>query len=159
MLIVDRRTYFRPKARAFDKPGQRKRDCHHHHDEEQPIGAEVQPQHTHLSTQKIRQPNRLLLRAEEPGRASDGHEDKADAEQDLIEMRRAVETAIEQALEDNAGQRGNDERHRQRGQKWKPQPGHGNYARIAAEHGERAVGEIDEIHEAHGHRQADADDE
>ena len=36
---------------------------------------------------------------------------------------------------------------------------HRQHDDVAAEHGEAAVGEIDEAHQAHGDRQADRDDE
>jgi hypothetical protein len=72
---------------------------------------------------------------------------------------RAIEAAIERALENRAARRRHEKRDRQRGQERDAEPRHRDHGHVAARHGERAMGEVHEVHEAHRHRQAEAYDE
>ena len=76
------------------------------------------------------------------------HEHQADGEQHLIERAGAIEAAIERALEHDADQRRDDEGERQRRQERHAGAVHQQRGDIAAEHGEGAVGEVDEVHQA-----------
>ena len=68
-------------------------------DQEQPVDAEGQAEDRHRAAQVGRHLHRLLDRAVEIGGDRDRHEGKPDGEQHLVEVARAVEPAVEHALE------------------------------------------------------------
>ncbi len=91
--------HLRAEARAHEQELQRDREHRDDGDQEQPVGAEVEPEHVHLSAQEVGQPHRLLRRPEEIGRRRDGHEHEADREHHLVEVRGLVEALVERPLE------------------------------------------------------------
>ena len=82
------------------------------------------------------------------------HEDKPDREQHLIEVAAGVDMHIERALEEGADRRRHHESERQAERKRHAQAIDQDDRAIAAGHGEGAVGEIDEIHQAERDGQA-----
>src|SRR5439155_6549090 len=84
-------------------------------------------------------------------------EDEPDGEEHLRQLARAVEPRVKQALQYYAsqgyGDKGEDERERER----HPDAAERGGEDIAPGHGEHAVRQVDESHQAHRHRQADGD--
>ena len=83
------------------------------------------------------------------------HEHQADREQHLVEVRlrpymRPVERALEHAAPSSAGA---DEGQRQAGEERHAAAVHQEHRDVAAGHGEGAVREVDEVHQAQRHRQ------
>jgi hypothetical protein len=74
-------------------------------------------------------------------------------------VRRLVEALVQRPLEHHPDDRHHDECDRQRGEERHAELVHQQRADVAAEHRERSVREIDEVHQAHRDRQADADQE
>src|SRR5262249_31522835 len=75
-----------------------------------------------------------------------------DREQDLVEMVLVVDVDVERALEQRADERRHQKRNRKPGKERQAGPVYQDESDIAACHGEGAMGEIDEIHEAEGDR-------
>jgi hypothetical protein len=73
--------------------------------------------------------------------------DEADGEQDLVERTGAIEPPIERALERHAEDRRNKERQRERQQERDAGAVHHQRRHVAADHGESAMGEVNEIHQ------------
>ena len=94
----------------------------------------------------------LRLVAEQEIGDRHGHQHEADGEQDLVERACAIEPAIEGALEDDAENRGDEKRDRQGDEERRAEARHHQRRDIAADHGEGAVGEVDEIHQPQRHR-------
>ncbi len=76
-----------------------------------------------------------------------------DREQDLVEVALAIDVHIERALEQRADKSSDDEGGGQAGKERHARPVHQNKGDVAARHGEGAVSEIDEIHEAERDRE------
>ncbi len=155
--VVDRGAQLRAEARMRDHPLQRKRDAQADRDQEQAVDADIESRQRDLPAQEVGQGQRLLLGAEEVMRRGDGHEHQTDREQHLVEMRRAVQTAVQRALEhdaDGGAGQGDDGQGRE---KRDPRTRQQDDADIAAEHREGAVREVDEVHQPQRHRQAHAD--
>jgi hypothetical protein len=70
-----------------------------------------------------------------------------------------VQAPIERALEQPAHRRRAQEGQRQRRQERHAGAVHQHHGHIAAEHGKGAMGQVDEVHQPHGHGQANADQE
>ncbi len=102
--------------------------------------------------------HRLRRRAPEVADDCTRHEDQADGEQHLLEFAGAIEAGIEGPLEHDADQRHRDERRQQCQAEGHRIAVHQRHGDVAAGHGEHAVREVDEAHQAHRHRQADRDD-
>jgi hypothetical protein len=81
---------------------------------------------------------------QEPRRYRD--EGEPDGEQHLVEFARAIEPPVEHPLERHADDRGREERDRQRGEERPPELVHQRHRDVAADHGERTVGQVDEVH-------------
>ena len=113
----------------------------------------------HLAEQVGGQRQRLLPRAPEIGRRGHRHEREADGEEHLVEVARAVEPAVERALHHHAGGGHAEEGERQRREEGHAPAHHQPHREVAAEHREGAVREVDEVHQPHRHRQAEADQE
>ena len=101
----------------------------------------------------MRDHHELLRRAHHVVDRRHRHEHEADREQHLLEMAPGVDVDIERALEQRADRGGHDESERQRGEERHAQPVDEDHRDVAAGHGEGAVGEIDEVHEAERDRQ------
>ena len=97
-----------------------------------------------------RQDELLVLRADQQRHRGDRDEDEADGEQHLVELGRPIEPGIEQSLEHDADGGDDDEPERERGHEAEPPAPHAQHDDVAAQHGEGAMGEIDEAHQAHG---------
>ena len=109
--------------------------------------------------QCFRQRYRLQGRAEQIIGDADDAEGDADGHQHLGQLRGTVDTAVEQPLQ----RQGDDHRRRHR-QQHGGAIGEAEIARriggdVAADHREGAVRQVDHLHQPHGHRQADRDDE
>ena len=91
-----------------------------------------------------RQGERLIFRADDERDRGDEDEHQPDGEQHLVELGRPVEPPIEQALEHHAHRGGDDETERQRRDETEIGAVHRQHDDVAAEHGEGAVGEVDE---------------
>ena len=72
---------------------------------------------------------------------------------------RAYMRPVQRALEHRAEQRGADEGQRQAGQERHAGAVHQQHRDVAARHRERAVRQVDEVHQPQRHRQADGQDE
>jgi hypothetical protein len=109
--------------------------------------------------QRVRQRYRLQRRAEQVVGDADDAERDADGHQHLGQLRGAVDAPIEQLLQ----RQGDDHRSRHRQQHGDPVTEAeiaGCIGRdVAADHREGAVRQVDHLHQAHRHRQADRDDE
>jgi hypothetical protein len=131
------------------------RDQKRHADQEQPVHAERLAHDRDGAAQVGRNIQGLLDGAVDIGRDRHGDEDDADRQQALVEIGRPVEAPVKHALEHHAHGRRRYERQRQRGQERpaeRVRQGHGD---IAAEHGEAAMRQVDEIHHPERHRQPD----
>ena len=154
-LVVDGGAHLRTEPGKFkprDKSdGHDKRQA----DEEQPINAEALAHERDAAAQIGRQPYGLLNRPEKVGRCRHRDKDDADGEQALIELARSIKPAIERAFEHDAHNGGRKERKRQRREKRPTQTICKRNDDITAQHGEAAVGQVDEIHQAECDRQSD----
>ena len=124
-------------------------------DQEQPVFAEAEAEHVDRAAQIGRRFDGLLGRAEDVGGDGDGNESEADGEQHLVEIAGAVKPAVEHAFERDADHRRGQESHRQRRQERPVEVVHQRDGDVAAEHGEGAVRQVDEIHQPERHRQPD----
>ena len=94
-----------------------------------------------------------LLRPQEVIRRGDRHEDEADREQHLVEMASPVKMPVEQPFEHEPEKGGGEEGERKRREERHTKPFHEDDRDIAARHGEDAMGEVHEVHEAKRHRE------
>ena len=131
------------------------RDQQRDGDEEQPVDGEVEPHEADRAVQIGRQVHRLLVRSVDIGRRCDRDEHDADGQQALIEFAGVIKSPEEHALEHDAGRGGGDERDRQRREERPAECVHQRDGDVAAEHGEAAVRQVDEIHHPERHRQPD----
>jgi len=127
-------------------------------DDEQPVGAHAQHQRTRAELEALAQPigqrDVLLRAAHHIVHRGHGHEAQADREQHLVEVGLAVHLAVQRALQQRPQQRRGHKGRRQAGQKRPAGLLHQHHQHIAAGHRKRTVGQVDEIHQAHGHGQA-----
>ena len=78
------------------------------HDDEQAATADADAEEIEAAAKFGRQVDELLLAAHEIIGTSNRHEDEADGEEDLVEMRGAIELAIERDFQCSADQRGGE---------------------------------------------------
>src|SRR4029450_12397323 len=76
-----------------------------------------------------------------------------------VEFGGAVKPGIEQAFEGDADAGDDDEAERQRRDEADAPVAHRQHDHVAAQHGEAAMGEVDEAHQAHGDGEPDRYDE
>jgi hypothetical protein len=100
-----------------------------------------------------RQLDVALARTQEIVGRGHGDEHQADREQHLVEVAAAVHVTIERAFEHQTGGRGGQEGHRQAGEEWHAPAVHEDHRHVAAGHGEGAMRQIDEVHQAERHRE------
>ena len=129
------------------------------HDHEEPVLADADLSKSKPALQPGRQLHVLLHRADEVVDRRHGHEDEADREQHLVEMRPRVHRPVEGALEQRAEQRRGDERDRQASQERQAGTVHQQHRDVAAGHREGAVSEVDEVHQPERHGQPDREHE
>ncbi len=141
-------------ARSHHQQIEKQRDQKPHRDNGQPIGRiRNAGQHLDLTGKKVR--DLRIKRGRAPDHAHDlvEEQDQAEGRQHLIEMVALVQRAKDHDLDDNADRRRAEERGGDR-----KKVGMGRIERRRrderADHIERAVGEIDEIHHAEDQRQA-----
>ena len=101
----------------------------------------------------------MLLRADEIVDRRHRHEDQADGEEHLVEMAPLVDMDIEGALEEEPDERAGDEDQRQGEEEIHAPAIDQEHADEAAGHGEGAMGEVDEIHDAERDGESDCKDE
>ena len=111
------------------------------------------PMNVNGAAQIGRQLDRLLHRPEDVGRGRHRHEHDADREQALVEIAGPVEAPVERALEHHARRRRREKRQRQGGEERPAQRVDQRHGDVAAEHGEAAVRQVDEVHHPQRHRQ------
>src|SRR5206468_11925053 len=97
------------EARSRQRPLQRNGETAANHDDEQAITADSDTADLEARLEERGQANELLLRAEEIIDRCNRHEDEADREQNLVEMRPAIKRPVQRRLENGAQQRGEDE--------------------------------------------------
>ena len=106
-----------------------------------------------------RERDRLQRRAEEVVGDADDAEGDADRHQHLRELAAVVDPPEKQALERNGDEDGAGDGEDDADGVSEAEVA-GRIGRdVAADHGEGAMGQVDQPHQAHGQRQADADDE
>ena len=162
-LVVDRRAQATAKARLRQRVLQRHRQRCAHADDEQPVmthsenpvaaadfGAPAQP---------VGQLDDLLGRAEKIVGSCHGHEGQPDREEHLIQMRLGVHRPVQRALQQGAQRSREQESQRQAPQKCHVQALHQNDCQVAAGHGKSTMRQVDEIHQPHGHSQANGQHE
>ena len=115
----------------------------------------IAPQQPELAFQIVGQGDQQLHGAEqEPGRRN-RDEDEADREEYLRQLTRGIQARVQQPFEYHAPGRDQHERKRESQRVRHAEPVHRGDEDVAARHGEHAVGQVDETHHAHRHRQAD----
>ena len=157
--VVDRGADLRAHAGALEAEPQAEHDDAADPDQHDAVGAVGHEAEIDLALHRRRQRQRLRLRPDDDRHAGDHDEHEADGEQHLVELRRAIELRIERPLEHGADRRGDDEADGERRDERDAELVHRQHDDVAADHGKAAVGEIGKAHQAHGHRQADRDDE
>ena len=150
--------HHRAPARALDAEPERGDEKRADDDDEDAIGREIAAEDVHLPAQILRQEYGRGEIAIDESRDGHRHQDEADGKQDLRELARGVETRIEQALEHDTAGGDRHERNQHRERKRQPERRHRRRQDVAARHGEHAMREVDEAHQAHRYRQADGDD-
>ena len=96
------------------QPGnQQRRHNERDADQEQAIFAQAESKNVYGAAQKTGCFNGLLRRTEDIGGDGDRNKSEADGEQDLVEITRTIEPAVERAFERDADDRRGDEGHRQ----------------------------------------------
>ena len=127
----------------MQKRGQQSAD----HDDHQPVPADADTEDVELAFQHGRKLDEDPRRSHDVIDRRDRHEDEADREQHLIEMASGVEMAVEQPFQHHADQAAADKGQRQCGKERPAVLVDQHRADIAARHRERAVREVDEIHQ------------
>ena len=156
--VVHRGAKLGAEVRALDAEPQQGDQHEADHDQEGAIHREGAEAEIELAAECGGQMDGLRQRAPQIAHDRHRHEDQADGEQHLVEFARAVQAGVERALEYDADQRHHDERREQREGERHGVAVHQRHGDVAAGHREHAVREVDEAHQAHGHRQADRDD-
>ena len=152
--VVDRGAQPAAEAGLGEDELQRDRQQSAQHDDQQPVAADADAGDLELALQVARNLHEHLARAHDIVGRRDRHEDEADGEQHLVEVRLSIDMRIERALEQEADRRARKKRHRQRQEEGNTQAVDQKDGDIGAGHGKRAVREIDEIHQAERHREA-----
>jgi len=158
-LVVDRRAHLRAEAGSLDRKNQRGSDRQRYHDQKNPVDGEAHAAGRHRALQPAGHRRRLLLGAVEPGEGGDRDEDDADGEQALVEVARAVQAPVERALQHDARGGRREEGRGEGGEERPAEAVRERHGDIAADHGEAAVRQVDEVHHAQRHRQADREQE
>jgi hypothetical protein len=162
-LVIDRGPQAGAEAGARQHVLQGNGERGAHGDDEQPIVAHAQHQRAVADLGAAAQPagqlHDLLGGTHEVVGRGHGHEGQADGEQHLVQVGPVVERAIQRALQHRPQQRRAGEGDGQADQEGHAEPLHQHDRDVAAGHGEGAMGQVDEIHQAHGHRQAHREDE
>src|SRR5467141_1217766 len=158
-LVIDRSPHLRAEARVFQRIDEQGGDGEGGDDEKQAVRAKAHSHELHRAAQIGRRADRLLQRAVEIRRDRDRDEHDADREQALVEIACAIEAAVEGFLEKNGNQGSADEGHRQTGEEGPAEAVHQRHRGVAADHGEAAVRQVDEVHHPQRHRQADREQE
>ena len=122
-------------------------------DEKEPVGGEALRADLHRTLEVVRHAHRLLLGGVEPGEGRDRDEDDADGQQALVEVARPVQLSIERSLQHDGNRRAGEESDRQRGEERPAELVGQADGGVAADHGEAAVRQVDEIHHPQRHRQ------
>ena len=112
-----------------------------------------------MPAERRREFERLAFRPDRYCDPGDENENEADGEKYLVKLAGAIKPAIEQPLEHSAERHGGEEAERQGRAEADMRAVHRQHDDVAAEHGESAVGEVDEPHQPHRHRKPDGDDE
>ncbi len=157
--VVHGRPHLGTETRALQAQHQRGGDEGADQDQEEAIGADLDTEQGGLPAEIIRHLHQTKLRSPDIGGTRHRHQRQADGEQHLAQLRRAVETPVEGRLEARADRADAEEGDRQRYQERPTQRIGDRDGKIAAQHGEGAMRQIDEIHHAHGDRKPDRHDE
>src|SRR5262249_54866655 len=145
--VVDRGAQSAAETGAGQNELQADREQPADHDDEQSVASDADAEYLEAALQHARDLDEDLLRAHHVVDGGDRHEDEADGEQHLVEVALAVDVHIERALEQRPDQRGGDEGDGKPGEERQAGAVDQDQRDVAARHGERAVGEIDEIHQ------------
>ena len=151
--VVDRRAQPAAEAGAREDELQADREQPADHDDQQPIASDADAEDLEAPLQHARNLDEHLLRAHHVVDRGDRHEHQTDGEQHLVEVALVVDVHIERALEQRADQRGDDEGDGKTGEERQAGAVDQHQRDVAARHGERAMGEIDEIHQPERDRQ------
>ncbi len=151
--IIHRRAQTAPEPRAREGQLQRDRQQPADDDDHQPVAANADTKQVDLPLQPLRQVDEHLRGAHHVVAGCDRHEDEADREQDLIQMGAVIQMAIEQPLQHEANGGADQKRKRQAGQERHAVPVDEDRTDVAARHRERAMREVDEIHQPKRHRE------
>src|SRR5215475_234989 len=146
--IVDRSPQAAAEAGPRQDELQRDRQQPADDDDEQAILSDIEAEQVDLALQHAGQLDVLLLRPHDVIDRRHRHEHQADGEQHLVEMRLGIDVNVEGALEQRPNGGGRHEGDRQGGEKWNAVAVDQDERDVTARHGERAVGEIDEVHQA-----------
>src|SRR5215510_10141053 len=146
--IVDRSPQAAAEAGPRQDELQRDRQQPADDDDEQAVLSDIEAEQVDLALQHAGQLDVLLLRPHDVIDRRHRHEHEADGEQHLVEMRLGIDVNVEGALEQRPNGGRYHEGQRQRGKERNAIAVDQDERDIAARHGERAVGEIDEIHQA-----------
>jgi len=123
-------------------------------DNEQTILAHPDAKNVELALQRIRDLHELLRGSHDVVGRRHRHEHQPDGEQYLVEMTPGVDMDVKRALQQAAEQRRRQEGEGQPERKGNAEAVDQDHGAIAAHHGERAVSEIDEVHQAERDGQA-----
>jgi hypothetical protein len=92
----------------------------------------------------------LVLGPHQEGDGGGHDEDEADREEHLVELAGRVEAGVEQTLEHRTDRRDGQEPEEEGRREAEAPVLHCEDDRVSPEHGEAAMGEVDEAHQAHG---------
>ena len=110
-----------------------------------------------LPLQELRDLDDPVLRTHKIGGRGHRCEYNADREKHLIQGTRIVKTRVEGALQHHPRERRYNEGHRQTIEEGHTPTVHQYDGNVAAQHGERAVRQVDEVHDAEGDTEADGE--
>ena len=158
-LVVDRRAHLRAEAGVFERRDQEERDQQRNADQEQPVYADALAHDRDRAAQIRGHVQGLLNGSVDIGGDGDRDENDPDRQQALVEISGTVEATIKQALERHACHRRGYKCHRQADQKRPTEVVRHRHGDVAAQHGEAAVRQVDEVHHAERDRQADRQEE
>ena len=128
--------------------------------EEEAVDADVKAgEDVELSLQERGDLDDLVLGPHEIGGHGHGSEDDADRKKHLIQRARVVETAVEGAFEYHPCEGRYDKGHGQAIEEGNAPPVQHHDSDVSAQHGECAVGKIDEVHDAERDAEADGEQE
>ena len=156
--VVDGGADARAEIGALEGEPQRAEDDEAGDQDEGAIGRERHAAEAEFLPEDVRHAHALRQRPPDEFRRGGRHEDQADREQHLFQLAGIVEPRIEHPLQYDAGERHDDAGDDQRRRERHAVAVHHRHGDIAAGHGEHAMREVGEAHQAHRHRQADRDD-